>query len=115
MKTSQILTMLTLTLGLAQLAHAEHEAMDDQHGHMHGMLDADVNKDGAISREEFSEAHKIRSLKMFDKMDANHDGKLDQAERKASKEKMKDRCTMKDGKMHDHKAHEMENKSVAPK
>ncbi len=36
----------------------------------------DTNKDGKVSREEFTQAHAA----MFDAMDANKDGSLDQAE-----------------------------------
>lgn len=59
------------------------------HG-MHGMRDmmlkmADKNNDGAISATEFTEAH----LAMFDKADANKDGTLTEAERKAAMEKMR--------------------------
>ena len=45
---------------------------------------ADTNKDGAVSRDEFLAAH----AQHFDMMDANHDGQVTQAERKAAREKM---------------------------
>ena len=45
---------------------------------------ADTNKDGAVSKDEFLVAH----VKHFDMMDANHDGQLTQAERKAARQKM---------------------------
>lgn len=45
---------------------------------------ADANKDGAVGRDEFLAAH----VKHFDLMDANHDGQLTQAERKAARQKM---------------------------
>ena len=45
---------------------------------------ADTNKDGAVSKDEFLAAH----VKHFDLMDANHDGQLTQAERKAARQKM---------------------------
>ena len=60
----------------------------DAGGHGGGMMMmmhiADTNKDGAVSRDEFLAAH----VKHFDMMDANHDGQLTQAERKAAREKM---------------------------
>jgi len=68
---------------------------------MHKMQDIDTNKDGVISREEFVNAHKAQSEKMFDMMDTNHDGKIDQAERQAGREKMKEHCKMKEHKMHE--------------
>jgi len=56
---------------------------------------ADADKDGTISRDEFTEAHKARSDKMFEKLDANHDGKIDKSEREARMKKMKEDCPMK--------------------
>ena len=56
-------------------------------GGMGGMMMlrmADTNKDGAVSKDEFLAAH----VKHFDLMDANHDGQLTQAERKAARQKM---------------------------
>ncbi|MDD2832689.1 MAG: EF-hand domain-containing protein [Methylotenera sp.] len=102
MKTSHILMTLALAFGAAQIAYADHHGADDKHhcrhgNHaQHGLMDADANKDGAISREEFTEAHKARAEKMFEKLDANKDGKIDESERKAGKDKMKDHCKMKD-------------------
>lgn len=96
MKISHILMALMFALGAAQLAYADH---DDAHGKHHGLEWADANKDGAVSRDEFAEAHKARSEKMFDKLDANKDGKIDEAERNAGKAKMGEHCKMKgDGK-----------------
>lgn len=46
-------------------------------------MDADANKDGMVSREEFTKAHQVRADEMFSAMDANKDGKIDAAERKA--------------------------------
>lgn len=102
MKISQILMTLTLVLGsgvlgFGQLAYAQHHEMDGKPMQHRGMQEADANKDGVISHDEFTEAHKVRSEKMFEKMDANHDGKLDEAERKAGKAKMGEFCKMKDG------------------
>lgn len=95
MKISHILMVLTMMLGMSQIAHAEHDGMGEKHAEHHGLQEADTDKDGAISRDEFTEAHKVRSEKMFEKLDVNHDGKIDQAERDAGKAKMKDHCKMK--------------------
>ena len=54
------------------------------HGGMMMLKMADTNKDGAVSRDEFLAAH----ARHFDMMDANHDGQVTQAERKAGREKM---------------------------
>ena len=66
-----------------------HDEPTAGHGAGHGggmmMLKmADTNKDGAVSRDEFLAAH----ARHFDMMDANHDGQVTQAERKAGREKM---------------------------
>lgn len=95
MKISQVLMAFTLALGLVQMAYADHHEMGEMPARHHGLQDADANKDGAISRDEFTEAHKVRSEKMFEQLDANHDGKIDQAEREARMGKMKDDCPMK--------------------
>lgn len=100
MKISQILMMLALTLGVGQIAVAEQNVVDGKHcEHKHSMQDVDTNKDGVISREEFSAAHQARADKMFAKLDTNNDGKIDQAERQAGKEMMSKKCKMRDHKM----------------
>jgi len=92
MKITYLVAATALTLGLAQLAYANHEgddgkSCDRKH---HGLQDADTNKDGAVSRDEFMSSHQAMADKMFTKMDANKDGKIDQAERDAMKAKMKE-------------------------
>ena len=76
----------------SQMDHGRmgHEGMG--HGMMgHGMMmgqmlrDADANKDGAISRAEYDAAVKAH----FDKVDANHDGKITPEERRAAFAKMR--------------------------
>jgi hypothetical protein len=92
-----------LALGLSQLAFANHDGADGKHCERmkHDMMDADTNKDGVISKDEFMAAHQARADKMFTMMDANHDGKIDQAERNAMKGKWKEH----------HEKHEMENEA----
>lgn len=65
-------------------------------GHMGMMMMhmADTNKDRAVSRDEFAAAQ----VKHFDMIDANHDGQLTQAERKAARDKMKAQGAMGGGK-----------------
>ncbi len=102
MKIVQIVTMAALALGLSQMAYANHDGADGMNCEHKGMMqDADANKDGSISHDEFTAAHQARADKMFTKMDANNDGKIDQAERQAMKGKMKEHCNMKDHKMHE--------------
>lgn len=105
MKTIQMITVIALTLGLSQVAYADHhegdhKSADGKHCNhkKHGMQDSDTNKDGAISREEFNKAHMAQADEMFAKMDANKDGKIDQAEREAIKMNMKDHCMKKESK-----------------
>ena len=90
MKTLQILAISSLLLGLSQTANADHHEMNHDHAdkHAHSWLDADANKDGVVSKDEFMAKHQQRAEKMFTKMDANKDGKIDDAERKA----MHDKC-----------------------
>lgn len=65
------------------MAYAEHDGTDGKHCDYkkHKMQEADANKDGAISRDEFVVAHQERANKMFEEMDANSDGKIDASER----------------------------------
>ncbi len=89
MKVIQIVTIAALTLGLAQLAYANHDGADGKHcAHKkHGMQDSDTNKDGIISRDEFMSSRLARAEQHFAKTDANGDGKIEQAEREAMKAK----------------------------
>lgn len=70
-------------------------------GHMMDMID--TNKDGKISKEEFTKHHD----QMFTQMDKNADGMIDATERSAMKDQMKDRMKdmkgMGEGKEHTHK------------
>jgi Ca2+-binding EF-hand superfamily protein len=105
MKILLIITAAALALGLAQIAYAATSDADGKHcvhkmhAH-HDIMDADANKDGVISRDEFMSAHQARAEKHFAKMDANNDGKIDQTERDAMKAKWKEH----------HQEHEMEDK-----
>lgn len=78
-----------LTLFAAGRAYAEDAAPTPDHP-PHKM-DADTNKDGKISRDEFRAAHEKRSDAMFKRMDTNGDGAIDQDEKKAAGEKMHER------------------------
>ncbi len=96
MKILQIGAMVFLALGLTQTAYANHYGKDDMHcDRQHVMEDSDTNKDGAISHDEFTAAHQKMADEMFAKLDANKDGKIDQAERDAMKVKMGMHCKMK--------------------
>lgn len=77
-----------LLCGFALTANAEHEDGHAKCERKHSWQDADKNKDGAVSKDEFMASHQERAEKMFTKLDANKDGKVDQAERK----EMKNRC-----------------------
>jgi Ca2+-binding EF-hand superfamily protein len=104
MKILPIIAATALALGLSQLAYANHDGVEGKycehkHHDKHGMQDNDTNKDGVISRDEFMSAHQARAEKHFAMMDANKDGKIDQAEKDAMKAKWKE-----------HKSHDMDEK-----
>jgi hypothetical protein len=90
MKTLQILAISSLLLGLTQTAYAAHDSAhhDAMGSHQHSWQDADSNNDGVISKDEFMAKHQQRAEKMFTKLDANKDDKVDAAERKT----MRDKC-----------------------
>ncbi len=86
MKTLHIITISSLLLGLSQIANADHHEgghHDHVAAHKHSWMDADTNKDGVVSKDEFMAKHQERAEKMFSKLDANNDGKVDEAEKKA--------------------------------
>ncbi|HQR51342.1 MAG TPA: EF-hand domain-containing protein [Methylophilaceae bacterium] len=77
--------LLASTLAFALPALADHDGMGehcDMHKKQHSPLaEADTNKDGSIDKAEAQAMHD----KHFDKMDANHDGKLSKEEVAACK------------------------------
>lgn len=89
MKKATILA-LSLATGLIsmQANAADKPAGDKPHegrpGH-HRMAEADTNKDGAITREEFH----AQGDKIFDKLDTNHDGKITKEEGEARRQEYK--------------------------
>ncbi len=93
MKITHIVAVSALALGLAQVAFANHGADDGKScdRKKHSMMDNDTNKDGVITKDEFMSGHQARADKMFAKLDANNDGKVEQAERDAMKAKWKER------------------------
>lgn len=67
--------------------HGGGHGMRGHHGGMMMARMADADKDGAISKAEFTSA----AMKHFDTADANHDGKITAEERKAAHQAMKGR------------------------
>ena len=96
MKIVQMIMFAGLALGLSQTVSADQHSADGKHCDYkkNSIQEADTNKDGAISHDEYTAAHQARAEKMFAKMDTNGDGKIDASERQAMKAKMKDRCKM---------------------
>jgi len=107
MKISQLIVIATLALGLTQMAYANHHGKDGMHcDNKHTMQDADTNKDGALSRDEFNAHHQKMADEVFTKMDANKDGEIGQAERDGVKSEMAKKCNMKDHQK-DHKIYDV--------
>jgi hypothetical protein len=91
MKTSLQLTTVLLTLGLSQLAFANHHDGDSDScqkmmQEKNSMQDMDINKDGVVSNNEFTAASLERAKETFAHIDANGDGKLNNEEQEAAKE-----------------------------
>lgn len=81
MKSIKLFFIASLLLGLSQTAYADHhEAGHGKESHGHSWKDADANKDGVVSKDEFMAKHQMRAEKMFSKLDANKDGNVDAAE-----------------------------------
>jgi EF hand len=86
MKVFKILTIATITLGLSQAAFANHHDGENEACHKKsGMLEMDMNNDGAVSHDEYTAAKLERAEKTFEHIDANKDGKLDAQEQAAAK------------------------------
>jgi hypothetical protein len=86
-----IVGITALMLGLSQLAFANHHDGEDggckkMMQEKSGMLDMDLNKDGAVSHDEYTAASLERAEKTFEHIDANNDGKLDDEEQHIAKE-----------------------------
>lgn len=88
MKSIKLLIISSLMFGFTQTAFADHhEGTNAKAAHGHSWKDADTNKDGAVSKEEFMAKQQARAEKKFAKLDANNDGKVDDAEIKAMHQK----------------------------
>lgn len=100
MKQSLAISFFSMVLALGSFsAYADyHEGA--HHETEHYEMDADANKDGKISFEEFKVAREKHMEEHFKRRDTNQDGFIDEAERKAAREKWKahhgkkDRCEM---------------------
>lgn len=82
--------LLVCQLFVVGQVRAETAPAATSHGKpgMH-MMKADTDRDGKISYEEFRAAREKRDQKHFKRMDANGDGFIDEAEKKAAYDKMK--------------------------
>lgn len=88
MNALKALVFSTLAFGVTHLAYADHHEGQHPHGgYQHSWQDADANKDGIISKDEFMAKHQQRAEQMFLKLDTNKDGKVDKAEREAMNKK----------------------------
>lgn len=85
MKINSKLAVLGLAAALlAGQAYANDAAKEGMHHgphgkRGHGFEEADTNKDGNVTKDEF----RAQGDKIFDKLDTNHDGKISKDERDA--------------------------------
>lgn len=88
LKQSLLVMMLLVLPSVYEQAHANHhEGMPDCNMPANFSISyLDDNGDGAISLQEYLQGDSSHDKKMFDHMDANQDGKLDQAEQKVIEE-----------------------------
>lgn len=89
MKKTALFVVIAFSICLSQLANANHhnESKSMDAAKCEGMNNSDfsissldVNKDGIISKSEYLNGNKSNNEKTFKHIDANGDGKLDQAE-----------------------------------
>ena len=98
MKISQFTMILLSSLTLAGMQASAEEAKPQPKPAR--AMHADTNQDGKVSFEEFKAAGEKRMEMQFKRMDSNGDGFIDEAERTAMHDKMRDMREM-------HKKHEM--------
>ena len=93
MNTTKILvtTAFLLCANFAQANHheGEHEGCKDMEKMDFSMKDLDTNKDGKISKNEYTAAGSPDAEKNFKHIDANSDGILDNKEQKDVEEVLK--------------------------
>lgn len=86
MKIVNSLIASVLFLTLVQTANAEHhDTAQDSGMRCHH---ADTSNNGTVTHDAFMKEHEAMAEKMFTQLDANKDGKIDEAEFKAKH----DRC-----------------------
>lgn len=75
----------------------EHKHSDGHHKQCSQKMSmVDLDKDGKVSKEEFTKHHE----KMFDKIDTNKDGFLDESEMHHMMDRMHGKCKSKHGHQH---------------
>jgi Ca2+-binding EF-hand superfamily protein len=86
----QKLALCAAVVTLLAMGQTDAEEAAPKEAHPRQKVDADANKDGKISRDEFFAAQEKRIDAMFRRMDTNADGFIDEAEKQASKDKMRE-------------------------
>ncbi len=95
---NKVFTLMSLTLTLFAVSCSHGYGKKDHHDHKKSHKSKmwkkmDIDKDGAVSKEEFDTFHANK----FKKMDANKDGKVTQEEKMAYKKskcaEKKEKCT----------------------
>lgn len=91
MKKLKIVVLMSTALFFSQAVMAEHAGgHDEKNANKHHVKKADTNNDGVVSRDEFMAKHQEHANKRFEKLDANKDGNIDDAEHKAARDHMKE-------------------------
>ncbi len=102
MKKSILMSLLLASFTfLAAPAYSDHHEGENHETEKHEM-EADANKDGKISFDEFKAAREKHMEEHFKRRDTNNDGFIDEAEKSAAKanwkkhHKMGEKCKMHD-------------------
>lgn len=99
MKKTAIMTLLSTVLAFGGMSvYANHH--EGGHAGKHEM-NADANKDGKVSFDEFKAVRDSHMKAQFERKDSNKDGFIDETEKQAAKAKwkehranMKEKCAM---------------------
>ncbi len=81
---------LTILLAAFLLLNVTQASAEDSMPKREPKMNADTNKDGKISYDEYRASREKQMERQFKRMDTNSDGFIDESEKQAAKDKMRE-------------------------